>query len=356
MGVKWDELSEIYEWLEDELSKRIYEARVLHIITGKKDAFIQLYRESVDSHNTLVSLPDYCRLLEKLDEGDIIIFYGAGQRCRHLLQNSIYSDKLQKVKVVICDEKWNEIQNIGKYPVISMSEVQEIYNGYDVIITPLIGQIEIKNNLIEHGFLEQNIHFFSGSTLGIECEYFDKILALKKGEIFVDAGVYDGMTSVRFAQICDFNYNKIWMFEPDGERRNSIEENIEKYQLKNTVLYNSGLWYSEDILSFDCIQNGSSKIQNAGELKVIVTDLDSVLKGEAVTYIKMDIEGAELEALKGARQTILRYKPKLAICIYHKSDDIIDIPIYIKSLVPEYKFYIRHYSEKATETVLYAIT
>lgn len=69
----------------------------------------------------------------------------------------------------------------------------------------------------------------------------------------------------------------------------------------------------------------------------------------------MDVEGAELETLKGAKNIICRDKPKLAVCIYHKPEDMTDLPIYIKSLVPEYKLYVRHYSEEKYETILYAI-
>lgn len=72
-------------------------------------------------------------------------------------------------------------------------------------------------------------------------------------------------------------------------------------------------------------------------------------------FIKMDVEGAEIESLKGARQTILRDKPKLAICIYHKPQDLIELPRYIKTIVPEYKLYIRHHSNGPGENVLYAV-
>ncbi len=68
----------------------------------------------------------------------------------------------------------------------------------------------------------------------------------------------------------------------------------------------------------------------------------------------MDVEGAELKSLIGAKNTIIKNKPRLAICVYHKPEDICEIPEYILSLVPEYKFYLRHYSSINWETVLYA--
>jgi len=69
----------------------------------------------------------------------------------------------------------------------------------------------------------------------------------------------------------------------------------------------------------------------------------------------MDVEGAELESLKGAEKTIRRDRPKLAICIYHKPEDMTEIPLFIKELVPEYKLYVRMHANDGSETVLYAI-
>lgn len=82
--------------------------------------------------------------------------------------------------------------------------------------------------------------------------------------------------------------------------------------------------------------------------------IDSFLKNENITFIKMDIEGSELNALKGAEETIRKNKPKLAVCIYHRPEDITDIQDYLMELVPEYQFGIRHYTDHAFETVLYA--
>jgi hypothetical protein len=77
--------------------------------------------------------------------------------------------------------------------------------------------------------------------------------------------------------------------------------------------------------------------------------------GGGVTFIKMDIEGSELNALKGAEQTIRKYKPKLAICVYHRAKDLITIPQYIKTLVPEYKLYFRAHKYGTYDFVLYAV-
>jgi hypothetical protein len=83
--------------------------------------------------------------------------------------------------------------------------------------------------------------------------------------------------------------------------------------------------------------------------------IDDIVLDKKVSFIKMDIEGAELEALKGAKNTIQNNYPKLAIAIYHKPDDLLNIPQYILSLNRNYKFYLRHYGYNSWETILYAI-
>lgn len=100
-----------------------------------------------------------------------------------------------------------------------------------------------------------------------------------------------------------------------------------------------------------------SKITDSTDAATTVIDVDSidnVCSGDKVTFIKMDIEGSELEALRGAVNVIKRDKPRLAICIYHKPEDMYEIPFWIKETVPEYKLYIRHHTDGILETVLYA--
>ena len=189
-------------------------------------------------------------------------------------------------------------------------------------------------------------------------QYFDKeIIKLSDHEIFVDGGAYIGDTVEDFLNITRSKFHKIYSFEPDVSNHEIF---IGKFRgADNITLMPYGLWSKNDILKFKKyeLNPGGNRItdSNDSNIEVPVTSIDDSLKGEAITFIKMDIEGAELEALKGSRATIQKYKPKLAICVYHKPMDILDIPRYIKELVPEYKLYLRHYSNSYTETVLYAV-
>lgn len=83
--------------------------------------------------------------------------------------------------------------------------------------------------------------------------------------------------------------------------------------------------------------------------------LDEMVYDREPTYIKMDIEGAEQEALKGCRRIIQDFRPKLAVCIYHKPDDLFEIPVMIKEMNPAYKLYVRQYANAWFDTVLYAV-
>lgn len=109
------------------------------------------------------------------------------------------------------------------------------------------------------------------------------------------------------------------------------------------------------MLPFLTGQMENCAISEDGDTAIQVTSIDRSLKGKEVTFIKMDIEGSEMEALIGSGDTIKRYKPKLAICVYHRPGDIVDIPQKILELCPGYRLYLRHYSYVDTETVLYAV-
>ena len=148
---------------------------------------------------------------------------------------------------------------------------------------------------------------------------------------------------------------KAYAFEADPVNVERCKKEI-RY-LKETQLFPCGLWGHKDELKFSSTGDTEASFFGKDEgVAVQVSPLDEIIsEDEIITFIKLDIEGAELEALKGAQRTIKRCRPKLAICIYHKPEDIYELPLFVKSLVSEYRLYIRHYSNRAHETVMYAV-
>lgn len=186
-------------------------------------------------------------------------------------------------------------------------------------------------------------------------QYFSEPVQLTDKEVFVDCGAYDGDTVRSLIKNTDGKYNKIFSFEPDEENYKKLKAYIKKEQVKNIETINAGAWSEKTVLQFSSEGNTAAIVESGGDFSVAVDTIDNVVKDEPVTYIKMDIEGAELEALKGAKQTITKNHPKLAICAYHKPDDLTALPEYIKKLNPNYKLYLRHHQYMSWEMVLYAL-
>ena len=189
-------------------------------------------------------------------------------------------------------------------------------------------------------------------------QYFaSDIIKLKDNEVFVDCGAFTGDTVRSFLKYSKGKYKKIICLEPDTQNAKELVKFTESNNLKETNVIKSGAWSKKDILKFN---NGNSSCSSIGEddentIQIDVIDLDSVEECQEATFIKMDIEGAELPALEGAKNIIQRNKPTLTICIYHSDEDMIRIPEYIKTLVPEYEFYVRQHLFHKFETVLYAV-
>jgi FkbM family methyltransferase len=121
-----------------------------------------------------------------------------------------------------------------------------------------------------------------------------------------------------------------------------------------------GVWSTPDILGFDSRGSSASTVVEEGAavdnaVQVPVTSLDVALGGAAPNYIKMDVEGAERQALEGSREIIKRYKPVLAICVYHKPADLWELPLFIHEICPDYKMYLRLHSHMGTSAVLYCV-
>ena len=184
-------------------------------------------------------------------------------------------------------------------------------------------------------------------------EYFDEKVILTDQEVFIDCGGFDGDTSVKFIDKCGGTYADIVIFEPELYKKSVIEKNMSGYRYE---LYQSGVWSKITRLYFDALETDGSHVSESESNCVIeAVSLDESVYDKQPTFIKMDIEGSEQEALKGCRKIIRDFHPKLAICVYHKPEDLYEIPVLIKKLNPDYKLYLRQYSNSRFETVLYAI-
>jgi len=116
------------------------------------------------------------------------------------------------------------------------------------------------------------------------------------------------------------------------------------------------MFVTESRIVDDAIEMNHGSNVSKGDTYIDTVSIDERFISEKVSFIKMDIEGAETEAIRGAMNIIKRDKPKLAISIYHKKEDIYEIPLLINEICPEYKFYLRHFSSHLCETVLLATT
>ncbi len=186
-------------------------------------------------------------------------------------------------------------------------------------------------------------------------QYFAQdIIPLTEAEVFVDCGAFDGDTMKDFIKAVNGQYHSIVCFEPVEEYHKRLEK---RGKNKKVSAIRAGVYKTSTTLQFNAEGGKGSAITSASEhtISIPVRAIDDVPECHNATFIKMDVEGSELDALQGAKKTILRNRPKLAICIYHKHRDFIEIPKWIHNLVPEYSLYIRHHAFSVNETVLYAI-
>jgi len=179
-------------------------------------------------------------------------------------------------------------------------------------------------------------------------------LKLRKDEVLVNCGAYDGDTIKSFLEVLGTCKN-IYALEPDPSNVSLLRKYVEENSLQHMVkILETGVSNRKDTLRFNAGGGMKSSSREDGESIIHVDTIDSLIGHAEVTFINMDIEGAEMEALIGAESTIRRNRPIMAISAYHKRRDCIDIPAFLKRVVPEYKFYFRLHKPLAIDAVLYA--
>lgn len=245
-----------------------------------------------------------------------------------------------------------DVQNIGFWDRFEV-DLKENWEKYQYIYDLLQDDRskDIFSNIINFR-ISGNLNFMKDFAYAIEEQYFEEFLFYKSsGEVFADVGCYDGKTSLEFIKRCPY-YKSIHAFEPDMTNLNNARRNLRGQS--NIFFYQTGLAECKKTLKFDSTCSSASKINENGNSEIEVDMLDSIVK-EPISFIKMDIEGAEKEAILGAQYHIKNDYPKLAICVYHRFDDLWKIPAQVFKIRKDYSLFLRHYTEGIDETVMFFI-
>lgn len=336
--------------LRDDMSRRLYEKRVMYSLTGD-ESFIYEMLESFRIKDKMDAM-----MAELSKHSDRLVIRGAGNDFKTL---KYWYPDMQFL--MFCDNDPVKIASgicYGK-KVVSPQEFYEEYRDHPVLINSVAYNEEILQELRGNGIPED--HIFNPRDCYernfCDSQYFDdEIIRPVPHEVFVDGGAYDGATSLRFAKWCGGDFDRIYAFEADKKNYELCREKTADKIGSKMLLFNSGLWDKKTTLRFAAEGSQGSCITEGGDgITIETVSIDEAVGDAPVTFIKLDVEGAELRTLMGAKNTIMRHRPRLAISIYHKPEDVFEIPDHILSLRDDYRLYIRHYQMSSCETILYAV-
>ena len=364
-------ISELYALLQDEQSKKVFSARLRYETAPCLENMYDLIESSdcipVDVQNSVIKAWRNLKALS--DAGNTIVIYGAGNAGMRCAQHfMLFGVQYQ----MFCDKKKHGQSFFGKL-IISPEQLLEHKNEYYVVVA--VGSYpEVFRFLRDNGYPEDHI-LLSPLIAGIEAtpitnQYFDFMEFYHPNTVFLDGGSFDGQDSIRFAEVTNGNYAGIIAVEPDSTSCQNVRANLANAGVERAGVIEAGLSDRSGKATFYSCLNAASRIKQdeygkynvnmpAIEGSIAHEDTIRVIKIDELTdlafgMIKMDIEGSEFDALQGAEQTILRDKPLLAICVYHRQGDMLAIMDYLHALLPEYRFWLRHYFPLTTDTVLYA--
>ena len=323
-----NDLEKIYSRLEDEPSKKIFEIRRQYMRDGDKVVF---------AHQILAMHPDmYFGEIEQFQAqigSKELCIVGNSAMCKYMYE------VLSKTGFSICYcQKAEELKQ------------RDTTQGYIVFESSVVGDIQ------KMGVQPEKILYSERQFTGrIGWQYFDVLSAGEK-EIFVDIGGYSGETSLDFIKWCGGKYSHIYIFEPNPLIFHKCQKRLEDESFDNVTVYPIAVSDAKGVDSFYVNENFmyTAKIDKQGAYLVETDTLDNMLQDKEVTFIKVDVEGAEFAVLEGAKQIIYNIHPKIAISVYHNPKDFYLLAEKILEICPDYKFKLRHYHTDINETILYA--
>ena len=335
------------------------------------------------------------------DTEKTVVLYGMGNGADKIL--TVLAEREIAVGGVFASDGFARGNLFHGMPVRTWSDVKAEFGAENVIVLLSFGtsRPEVMENILRirseaelyapdvpafgdtlftRAFYEENIEAFSAArALLSDAEsrrIFDNILSYKlsgdigylldaesdEGEIWeniihpesicaaADLGAYNGDT-VR--QLLEKGLPKtVWAMEPDARNYKKLEAYAESEARARVIPVNAGAWNKEETLFFDKSgnRNASFEVNRSQSLsdrpakmvEVKALPLDLVLQGQRVDYIKYDVEGSEREALDGSQKTLIAHSPTLLVSLYHRSEDLFALPLYVHKIAPHYKgFYLR---------------
>lgn len=193
-----------------------------------------------------------------------------------------------------------------------------------------------------------------------EMYFAPDLIRLSPKEVFVDCGAFDGDSIRAYLTRAGDAFRQIYAFEPDETNLKKLQSHISTLPpaiASRISVLPYAIGRQNGISLFNAEGSVGSKVMDSGgTTQIECRTLDSVFGDDVTpTFIKMDIEGAEIDAIPGAQKTIARCSPVVAACTYHRPEHLWVLPMLLKAANPQYRIYLRRYAEECWETVYYAV-
>lgn len=290
----------------------------------------------------------YSQAVEKYD--DFIILLSFGTHLNDVMERIYELDKIHELyapDVPVCDgpifsESFFDV-NIDKIikarELLADDRSKKVFD--DVIRFKLTGKVKYLKSSEDN---ESN---------------FDKLLPFEKYKIFVDLGAYNGDTIKKYSKLCP-NLKLIYAFEPDFRNFKKLKAYSDEEKEIIINAYNYASWDEDTTLEFSASGNRNSSGSGTASHQTKLVSVEARCPDSIVPsadFIKYDVEGAEHKAIIGSSKLIENFKPDLLVSMYHKSEDIFDLPLLLNSLNSKYKFFLRRLPYiPAWDLNLYAIS
>jgi FkbM family methyltransferase len=207
--------------------------------------------------------------------------------------------------------------------------------------------------------LRQRLHGdFDAAAPAAEQYFPGDIIRLSEDEVFVDGGAFDGDTLADFVGRVGERFAHYHAFEPDAANRARLMARVQGLPVgvrDKITIHPLALHAESATLSFTDQGGPTSHVGTGGNTSVRGERLDAILAVQRLSFLKLDVEGAERAALAGAKASITQHRPQVAACVYHEPNDLWEIPQRLAALLPNSRFYLRQHGFDGWETVVYVV-